>query len=97
MKDLHDVIIKPVLSEKSYDLIADKKYTFLVNVHSNRTEIKQAVEQVFGVQVDKVTTARRIGKMKRQGRTQGRRPETKRAFVTLKEGSKSIEFFESMQ
>ena len=55
------------------------------------------MEQVFGVKVDKVTTARRIGKMKRQGRTQGRRPETKRAFVTLKPDSKGIEFFESMQ
>lgn len=97
MKDLHDVIIKPVLSEKSYDLIADKKYTFLVDVKSNKTEIKQAVEQVFGVKVDSVTTSRRQGKIKRQGRTQGRRPETKRAFVTLKKDSKGIEFFESMQ
>lgn len=97
MKDLHDVIIQPVLSEKSYDLIADKKYTFLVDVRSNKTEIRQAVEQVFGVKVDKVTTARRMGKMKRQRRAEGRRPETKRAFVTLKKDSKGIEFFESMQ
>ena len=97
MKDLHDVIKSPVLSEKSYDLIADKKYTFLVDVHSNKTEIKQAVEQVFGVKVDRITTARRQGKVKRQRRAEGRRPETKRAFVTLKKDSKGIEFFESMQ
>jgi large subunit ribosomal protein L23 len=97
MKDLHDVILKPVLSEKSYDLIADKKYTFLVDVRSNKTEIKQAVEQVFGVKVDKINTARRLGKVKRQRHAEGRRPETKRAFVTLKKDSKGIEFFESMQ
>ena len=97
MKDLHDIILKPVLSEKSYDLIADKKYTFLVDVRSNKTEIKQAVESVFGVKVDKITTARRQGKVKRQRRAEGRRPETKRAFVTLKKDSKGIEFFESMQ
>ena len=97
MKDLHDVIIRPVLSEKSYDLIANKKYTFLVDVKSNKTEIKQAIEQVFGVKVDTITTARRQGKVKRQRRAEGRRPETKRAFVTLKKDSKSIEFFESMQ
>jgi large subunit ribosomal protein L23 len=97
MKDLHDIILKPVLSEKSYDLIADKKYTFLVDVRSNKTEIKQAIEQVFGVKVDRINTARRLGKVKRQRRSEGRRPETKRAFVTLKKDSKGIEFFESMQ
>jgi len=97
MKDLHDIIIKPVLSEKSYDLIADKKYTFLVDIHSNKIEIKQAVESVFGVKVDRINTARRQGKVKRQRRSEGRRPETKRAYVTLKKDSKGIEFFESMQ
>ena len=97
MKDLHDIIIKPVLSEKCYDLIADKKYTFVVDIRSNKTEIKQAVEQVFGVKVERVNTSRRPGKIKRQGRTEGKRPETKRAFVSLKKDSKGIEFFESMQ
>jgi large subunit ribosomal protein L23 len=97
MKDLHDVILKPVLSEKSYDLIEGKRYTFLVDPRSNKIEIKQAVEQVFGVEVESVTTSRKQGKMKRQGRTEGRRPETKKAYVTLKEGSQGIEFFESMQ
>ena len=97
MKDLHDIILKPVLSEKSYDLIADRKYTFLVDIHSNKIEIRQAVESVFGVKVDKVTTAHRLGKVKRQRRSKGRRPETKRAYVSLKKDSKGIEFFESMK
>ena len=97
MKDLHDVIIKPVLSEKSYDLIAEKKYTFLVDPKSSKTEIKQAIEAVFDVKVDKITTANKEGKLKRQGRYEGRRPATKKAFVTLKKDSKGIEFFESMQ
>lgn len=97
MKDLHDVILKPVLSEKSYDLIAEKKYTFLVDPRSSKTEIKQAVEAVFDVKVDKVTTSNKEGKLKRQGRFEGRRPATKKAFVTLKKDSKGIEFFESMQ
>ena len=97
MKDYHDIIIKPVLSEKSYDLIADKRYTFLVDTKSNKTEIKQAVEAVFGVKVASITTSRRQGKLKKQGRSEGRRPETKKAFVTLKKDSKGIEFFESMK
>ena len=97
MKDLHDVIIKPVLSEKCYECIADKKYTFLVDLKSNKTEIKQAVEQVFGVKVDSINTSHRQGKLKRTRRAVGRRPETKRAYVTLKEDSKAIEFFESMK
>ena len=97
MKDLHDVILKPVLSEKSYDLIANKKYVFLVDVRSNKTEIKQAVEAAFDVKVASVNTLRREGKLKRQGRTQVRRAEIKKAIVTLTEDSKGIEFFESMQ
>ena len=97
MKDLHDVIIKPVLSEKSYDLIPHKRYTFLVDVNSNKEEIKQAVEEVFGVKVAKVNVCNRDGKLKRQGYTQGRRAAIKKAIVTLKEDSKRIEFFESMQ
>lgn len=96
MNDAHDLIIRPVLSEKSYDLIPLKKYTFLVKKDANKTQIKAAVEEVFGVQVKSVTTSRKQGKLKRQGRTEGRRPDTKKAYVTLKEGSKAIEFFENM-
>lgn len=91
-----DIIIKPVLTEKSYDDIAMKKYTFIVDMRANKTEIKKAVEDVFGVKVKKVNTLRQIGKMKRQGYHIGRRPETKKAFVTLTSDSKTIEFFDSL-
>lgn len=96
MKTPYDIIKKPVLSEKSYDNILERKYTFLVDVEANKPEIKDAIEAIFGVKVDKVNTARLIGKMKRQGKTMGRRPETKKAFVTLKSDSKGIEFFDSL-
>ncbi len=97
MKDMHDVIIKPLLSEKAYDYIPEKKYTFLVDVDSNKQEIKQAVEEIFGVKVEKVNVSNREGKLKRQGYTKGRRASTKKAIVKLTEDSKGIEFFESMQ
>jgi len=96
MKDIHDIIIKPILSEKSYDMMPAKKYTFQVNTNATKPQIKAAVEEIFGVKVASVTTSRRMGKIKRQGRTQGRRPEVKKAYVTLTEDSKQIEFFESM-
>ena len=96
MKTPYDILKKPVLSEKSYDDIAQGKYTFYVDKFATKTEIKKAVEEVFGVKVSKVNTVRTVGKIKRQGRTQGRRPETKKAFVTLKPGSKGIEFFDSL-
>ena len=97
MKSAYDIIKKPVLTEKSYDAMADKKYTFEVAVDANKTEIKNAIEEIFeGVKVDSVNTMRIQGKIKRQGRYEGRRPERKKAIVTLKEGSKSIEFFEGM-
>ena len=96
MKSPYDVIIRPVLTEKSYDSMADKKYVFEVAIKANKTEIKQAIETIFDVKVDSVNTMRQIGKMKRQGRTQGRRPERKKAYVQLKKDSKGIEFFEGM-
>ena len=96
MKSPYDIIIRPVLSEKSYDGMADKKYSFEVAIGANKTEIKKAVETIFGVKVETVNTLRTEGKMKRQGRTQGRRPERKKAYVKLTEGSKTIEFFEGM-
>ncbi len=96
MKSPYDIIIRPVLTEKSYDGMADKKYAFEVAIGANKTEIKQAVEAIFDVKVESVNTMRIQGKMKRQGRTQGRRPERKKAYVKLTEGSKTIEFFEGM-
>ena len=96
MKTAYDIIVRPVLTEKSYDTIADKKYFFVVDIHANKTQIKAAVEEIFGVKVDSVNTLRTMGKMKRQGRTQGRTPEIKKAYVTLKKDSKPIEFFEGM-
>ena len=96
MKNAHDIILRPVLTEKGYDGIADKRYVFEVAIGANKTEIKKAVEAVFPVKVAKVNTLRTMGKMKRQGRTQGRTPEVKKAYVTLTEESKPIEFFEGM-
>lgn len=93
----YDMIIRPVISEKSMDAASDRQYTFEVAKSANKNQIKDAVEEVFGVQVERVNTINRLGKVKRQGRTEGRRPSTKRAIVTLKEGSKGIEFFDSMQ
>ena len=96
MKTPHDIILRPVLTEKSYDGMADKKYAFEVAIDANKTEIKKAIETIFEVKGAEVNTVRTIGKMKRQGRTQGRRPEVKNAYVTLPEASKTIEFFEGM-
>ena len=96
MKTAYDLIIRPVLTEKSYASIADKKYVFEVAVNANKTEIKAAIEEIFGVKVESVNTMRIEGKMTRQGRTQGRTPEIKKAYVTLKKDSKAIEFFEGM-
>ena len=96
MKSMHDVLLRPVLSEKSTDGIADKVYTFIVDKKANKTEIKQAVEAVFGVKVDSVHTINNLGKMKRQGLHQGRRASTKKAYVKLKKDSKGIEFFDSI-
>lgn len=92
----YDIIIKPVLSEKSYDGIAYMKYTFKVHPDANRTQIKKAVEEIFNVKVEKVNTINMTGKMKRMGKYEGRRPSYKKAIVQLKADSKPIEFFESL-
>ena len=92
----YDIIIRPVISEKSFDGIASKRYTFIVAPQANKTEIKKAVEEVFGVKVAKVNTVNYEGKMKRRGATQGRRSGYKKAIVTLTPDSKSIEYFESL-
>ena len=92
----HDIIIRPVLSEKSFEGIADKKYVFIVAPNANKTEIKKAVEEVFGVRVAKVNTVNYDGKVKRRGASVGKRADFKKAYVQLTADSKSIEYFESL-
>ncbi len=94
--DSRNVIIKPLLTEKSYAGIKDKKYYFVVAKDANKTQIRIAVEEIFGVKVDKVNTAIVRGKLKRQGKYEGYTPDFKKAAVTLKKDSKSIEFFDSL-
>ena len=91
-----DIILKPLLTEKGYDGIADKKYTFIVMKSANKTQIKFAVEKLFGVDVKSVNTVNCKGKLKRMGRNEGYRPDYKKAIVQLKADSKSIEFFDSL-
>lgn len=91
--DPRDVLLAPVISEKSYGLLEENKYTFVVAPHANKTEIKVAVEKVFGVQVVSVNTLNRTGKRKRTRTGYGKRKNTKRAIVTLSAESKPIEIF----
>jgi large subunit ribosomal protein L23 len=91
--DPRDILVAPVISEKSYGLLEDNRYTFIVAPHANKTEIKIAVEQVFGVKVISVNTLNRPGKRKRTRFGYGKRKDTKRAIVTLSEESKPIELF----
>lgn len=86
MRYARDVIISPVVSEKSYGLIDEGRYTFRVHPDANKTEIKQAVEEIFGVKVKKVNTLNRKGKSKRFGLVMGRRKDEKRAVVILAPG-----------
>ena len=93
----YDIIIRPVITEQSMDSVADKKYVFQVANNATKTEIKAAVEAVFGVKVAKVNTIRMQGKVKRTGAyPAGRRAAYKKAVVTLTADSKTIEFFEGM-
>ena len=97
MKDPHDIILRPVLTEKAYEGIGDKRYIFEVAIDANKTEIKAAIEQVFGVKVAKVNTVRMQGKVKRTGAyPAGKQAAYKKAVVTLTADSKTIEFFEGM-
>ncbi|GAA4471637.1 50S ribosomal protein L23 [Rhodococcus olei] len=91
--DPRDILLAPVISEKSYGLIEEGTYTFLVHPDSNKTQIKIAVEKVFGVTVTSVNTANRQGKRKRTKFGYGKRKDTKRALVTLSADSKPIEIF----
>jgi large subunit ribosomal protein L23 len=88
IKDPHDILLAPVVSEKSYSLIDENKYTFIVAPSANKTEIKIAVEKVFGVHVLGVNTANRAGKQHRTRWGMGRRPDTKRAIVTIADGER---------
>ena len=97
MKNVYDIIRRPVITEQSMADVADKKYVFMVDVDANKTEIKNAVETIFGVKVSKVNTVRMQGKVKRTGAyPAGKRADYKKAIVTLTADSKTIEFFEGM-
>lgn len=92
---VRDVIIKPLVTERSTDLMAENKYTFEVALSASKSQVKEAVEQIFDVKVVKVNTSRIPGKLKRMGRFEGRRPERKKAIVQLAEGD-TIEIFEGL-
>ena len=92
----HDIIIRPVLSEKSYQDIANKKYTFEVAKSANKTQIKKAIEEIFKVKVESVNISNVYGKIKRQGRHEGLTGSYKKAIVQLTSDNKSIEFFDSL-
>lgn len=95
MKDYRDIIIKPIITEKSMGLLADNKYTFIVDKRANKTEIKNAIETIFNVRVEKVFTMIVKGKPKRMGRHVGRTSDRKKAVIVLKAGQK-IKLFEGM-
>ena len=97
MKNVYDIIRRPVITEQSMAGVADNKYVFIVDINANKTEIKEAVEAVFDVKVAKVNTVRMQGKAKRTGAyPKGKRADYKKAVVTLTADSKTIEFFEGM-
>lgn len=97
MRNPHDIIIKPIITERSMDDMAEGKYTFQVDRRTTKSEVKKAVETIFDVKVEKVSTMNIIGKVKRQGLHSGKRPDWKKAIVKLTEDSKGIEFFEGME
>jgi len=92
----YDVIIKPVISERSMDDVQERKYTFKVAKTANKTQVKQAIEEIFGVEVEKVNIMNCKGKLKRMGRTSGMTASSKKAIVKLTADSKEIEFFQSL-
>ena len=96
MKNPRDIIIRPIITERSMDDSALNKYTFEVAKTANKIEIKEAVEEIFDVKVEKVATMNMNGKLKRMGRFEGRRKNWKKAIVKLTEDSKAIEFFEGV-
>ena len=96
MTNPHDIIIKPIVTEQRMAAMAENKYTFVVSKSANKTEIKKAVEAIFGVNVEKVNTLNYDGKVKRMGRSVGRTASFKKAVVKLTADSKEIEFFQGM-
>jgi len=96
MKSPYDIIQMPVLTEKSYDQFPGRTYTFKVLKTANKIQIKKAVEEIFGVEVDSVNTVNADGKVRRQGTSTGRTASYKKAYVKLKKDSKGIEFFDSI-
>ncbi|MDO4288245.1 MAG: 50S ribosomal protein L23 [Eubacterium sp.] len=96
MKNPRDIIVRPIITERSMDDSALNKYTFEVAKTANKIEIKEAVETIFDVKVEKVATMNMNGKMKRMGRFEGRRKNWKKAIVKLTADSKAIEFFEGV-
>lgn len=96
MKTSHEIVIRPIITEKTMAGIADKKYTFEVDKAATKIDVARAVEELFGVKVGKVHTMHVRGQLRRQGRTQGYSRDWKKAIVTLTDDSKTIEFFESM-
>lgn len=96
MRNPHDVLIRPMVSEKSMILMEENKYSFFVDKKANKIEIKHAVETLFNVKVLDVTTRIIRGKMRRMGRNEGKRPDTKRAIVKLAPGD-TIEIFSNLQ
>lgn len=97
MKSPYDIVLSPIVTEKSMDILNDNKYTFRVAKNANKAEIKTAIESIFdGVKVESVNTMNMLGKTKRVGMKVGKRVDWKKAIVTLKEGSKTIEFFENI-
>jgi Ribosomal protein L23 len=96
MTNPHDIIIRPIVTEQSMADMAENKYTFVVSKNANKTEIKKAVEAIFGVNVEKVNTLNYDGKVKRMGRSVGRTASFKKAVVKLTADSKEIEFFQGM-
>ncbi|HLR35654.1 MAG TPA: 50S ribosomal protein L23 [Tissierellales bacterium] len=97
MQNLHDVIIKPIITEGSMDAMAMGKYTFMVDKRAKKTEIKKAIENIFDVEVKSINTMNVSGKEKRMGVHVGRTASWKKAIVTLTEDSEGIEFFEGME
>lgn len=95
MKSIYDIIRRPVVTEKSMAAMGNRKYTFIVDIHANKYEIKSAVEKIFGVKVQNVCTIKMLGKEKRVGVHMGRRPDWKKAIVTLTPDSKTIELFQA--
>jgi large subunit ribosomal protein L23 len=96
MKDPRDIIKRPIITERTSDLMSQLTYTFEVDIRSNKSEIKQAIEKIFGVKVVSVNTLRVAGKPKRYGRFSGYRSDWKKAFVKLSADSKPLEFFETV-